>query len=75
MCSEGNLQALLLNFVDFADQAISLEMRRLAIVMAQKIGALSCITILFSLFSNCIIWPLNVYNLSSRHQFLYDYFW
>jgi hypothetical protein len=53
---------MLLNFVDFADQTISLEMRRLSIVMAQEIGTLSCITIMFSLFSNCNIWPLNVYN-------------
>lgn len=41
----------------------------LAIVTAQEIGALSCITIMFSLFSNCNIWPLNVYNWSCRHQF------
>lgn len=69
VCSECNLLDLLFNFVDFADQAISLEMHHLAIVMAQKIDALSCLTIMFSLCSNCNIWPLNVYNWSYRHQF------
>jgi hypothetical protein len=47
-----------IEFCKIFRQAISLEMRRLAIVVAQEIGALSCITIMFSLFSNCNIWHL-----------------